>query len=343
MRSLATLPTLPAASQPLTPAVAARTPARTSAAVRVTGLIVPALLLVLVAMLVSARSAYAASGDLAWQRNVTGPNNAASFSALSAAPKGGVFASGWVTNASGDFLATRYAAGGAQSWLRSLDFTLHAYDSVHAAASDRFGDLILAGQVDYPSATQSEAVVKYGPGGARLWTRSIKDTTAGQNTHVVADAAGNIYVETTVTTGGLILVKYSPSGVKRWVRTYRGSGDTQARAIAVDGAGNVYLAGFSYTPDYQVRHPGAQVWQQRSPRLGPRLEGRGQRRRPGLGARRHGQGRRLRGGLHDGDGDRRGCRRHQVPAERKLGLGPLVFESGRVRRRVQLDRAGGQR
>ena len=230
---------LSARSGPTTSAFAVLTPA------------LVACLIVLVTSLALAPLARAASGDLAWQRDVTGPNNEAAFTALSAAPRGGVFASGWVTDATGDFLATRYSPAGVRSWLRSLDFTLHAYDSVHAAASDRFGNLIVAGQVDYMSLSQAEAIVKYRPGGGRAWTRYIKDSLAGQQTQVVADTGGNVFVVTTVSTGGVALVKYSSSGVRRWTRTYVGSGDTQARAIGVDGAGDVYLAGFSFTTTSQ--------------------------------------------------------------------------------------------
>ena len=111
-------------------------------------------------------TASAASGDLAWQRHVVGPNNgSASFTAMVPAPAGGVFAAGGMFDPTSDFLAIRYTAGGKRSWLRSLDFSLHAFDSVRAAASDRRGDLIVAGQVNYLSPSQVEAIVKYGPGG----------------------------------------------------------------------------------------------------------------------------------------------------------------------------------
>lgn len=203
---------------------------------------------VVVAILALAPAAHAASGDLVWQRQVVGPSNgAAAFTALVPAPGGGVYPAGWIFNATGDMLAARYSAGGQRLWLRSLDFSLHAYDSVHAAASDRKGDLIVVGQVDYPSGSESEAIVKYGPGGGLKWVRHYDDPSAGQDTQVTTDAHGNVYVTTLGATNDIVLLKYSPSGTRRWLRTYTGPVNEQPQGIAVDGPGNVYVTGLTYS------------------------------------------------------------------------------------------------
>ena len=201
-----------------------------------------------IALLAVVPAARAASGDRAWRRQVVGLNNgSAAFAAAVAAPKGGVYAAGWVFNATGDVLAARYTPGGKRSWLRPLDFSLHAYDAAEAAASDRRGDLIVAGQVDYPSATQAEAIVKFGPSGKRQWTRYFHDTGAGQGTQVAADALGNVYVSTGTVTSDLALIKYSASGVRRWVRRYAQPGQDQPTGLALDSAGNVYVTGYSFS------------------------------------------------------------------------------------------------
>ncbi len=201
-----------------------------------------------IAFLTIIPTASAASGDLAWRRQVVGPSNgSAAFTAAVAAPKGGVYAAGWIFNATGDYLATRYGAAGGRSWLRSLDFSLHAYDVVTAATSDRRGDLILAGEVNYPSPSQAEAIVKYGPGGHLTWIRYFNDPVAGQSAQLAADSRGNVYVTTRTSTNEIAVIKYSPSGARRWVRRYGGPGDTQPRGIAVDAAGNVYVTGFRFS------------------------------------------------------------------------------------------------
>ncbi|HMK91707.1 MAG TPA: SBBP repeat-containing protein [Thermoleophilia bacterium] len=201
------------------------------------------------ALTVLAPDARAASGHLAWIRQVSGTTGA-EFRAVVAAPAGGVFVAGTQYNATGDMLAGRYATGGRRRWLRHLDFSLHLNDFGDAAASDRTGDLVVAGEVDYMSTTQSEAIVKYGPGGKRLWTRHFNDALAGQLTEVAIDGRGNVYVATRTASSDIALLKYSSSGVRRWLRTYAGpgGGDDGPADVALDRAGNVYVAGWTYSP-----------------------------------------------------------------------------------------------
>ena len=207
-----------------------------------------AALAAVVLFLAVAPAARAASGDLAWRRLVVGPSNgSAAYLAAAAAPKGGVYAAGYVFNATGDFLADRYTANGRRLWLRSLDFSLHAYDAVRAATTDRRGDLVVAGQVDYPSPSQAEAIVEYGPGGKLKWVRYFRDTGAGQATQLATDARGDVYVATSTVSNDIALIKYSSSGSRRWVRRYAQPGDDQPRGVAVDAAGNVYVTGFSFS------------------------------------------------------------------------------------------------
>jgi hypothetical protein len=221
---------------------------RTASLVRVAGFACAAAVAA-VALLAVVPAAHAASGDLAWRRQVVGPNNgSAAFEALTGAPKGGAYAAGYIFDATGDMLATRFAVGGKRLWLRSPDFPTHAYDVADAATTDRVGDLIVAGEVNYPSLSQEEAIVKYGPTGKHRWTRYYNDSHAGQGTELVTDARGNVYVTTSTASQDIVLIKYSPAGTRRWVRSYAGPGDDAPQAIAVDAAGNVYLTGYSYLP-----------------------------------------------------------------------------------------------
>ena len=93
------------------------------------------------------------------------------------------------------------------------------------------------------------AVVKYSPGGQRMWLRVYDDpATTNESSNVVAtDAAGNVYVAANGDVGSnflITLIKYSPSGVRRWVRHYRGGGmGSSASGIGLDTSGNVYLTG----------------------------------------------------------------------------------------------------
>lgn len=212
-------------------------------AARLAGLAVATILLLVAA----APAAHAASGSLAWQRSVAGPNNAfASFNALVAAPAGGVYVAGGVFEPNSDFLTARYTPAGKRPWLRTLDFSSHIFDAVRGAASDRRGDVFVAGQVNYPSASQVEAIVNYSPAGKREWTRFYSDSIAGQGNELAADASGNVYLTSRTASEDIVLIKYSPGGARRWVRTYAQPGDDQPTAIATDATGNVYLTGFSF-------------------------------------------------------------------------------------------------
>jgi len=219
---------------------------RSAAAPRTAALV--AFAIVTVVLLTAVPAALAASGQLAWHREVVGPSSGAAYEAAASAPRGGVYAAGYIFNATGDFLTTRYAPAGGRAWLRSLDFSQHIYDAVQGMTTDRKGDVIVAGQVDYPSLSQSEAIAKYGPGGHLQWVRYYHDSIAGEGNVLATDARGNIYVTTRTASGDIALLKYSPSGTRRWLRIYVGpGGNDQPRGIATDAAGNVYVTGSSFS------------------------------------------------------------------------------------------------
>jgi Beta-propeller repeat len=206
-------------------------------------------LLVLVGLAI-APAASAASGDIAWQRAYSGGNDDL-FTALARAPHGGVYVVGSTITSNYDILAGHYDAAGQRIFIRTFNGPLDSPDFGQAAASDPFGNLIVAGYVNYLN-PQLATVIKYGPGGKRKWVRFYDDPQGGaeQFTSVATDTAGNIYAagfRISQTTGyDIIMVKYSPAGVFRWVRRYAQPGDAQPSGIALDGSGNVYLTGSNF-------------------------------------------------------------------------------------------------
>jgi hypothetical protein len=208
-----------------------------------------------------AARAEAASGDLAWQRAYNGTGDDDDFWAgVARAPKGGAYVAGSVRPDAGagvvnyDFAVARYAAGGTRRWLRTFDGPAGHHDIAMNVASDRFGNVVVVGYVNYLALQpQIAAVVKYDAQGKRRWAR-FYDAPNGSSEiagEVAIDAAGNVYVAGEYSTPGsdtdAFLARYSPSGARKWVRSYSGPGQDQIRDIAVDDRGNVYLTGVTYT------------------------------------------------------------------------------------------------
>jgi len=240
-------------------------------------------LAVVASLLVTAR-AEAASGDLAWQRayNATA-NDDDYWVGVAGAPKGGAYVAGSVRRDAGgmpvhyDFAVARYAAGGTRQWLRTFDGPARYQDIAMDIASDRYGNVVVVGYVNYLAlAPQLAAVVKYNAQGQRRWAR-FYDAPNGSSEiadKAATDAAGNVYVAGEYSTPGsgadVFLAKYSSSGVRKWVRSYSGAGQDRIHDMAIDGRGNVYLTGFTYrdATDYDMltlkyRPNGTRSWARR--------------------------------------------------------------------------------
>lgn len=245
------------------------------------------LVLVVAALAVSlgaATRAEAASGDLAWQRAYNGTGDDDDFWAgVARAPKGGAYVAGSVRPEAGgatvhyDLAVARYAAGGARRWLRTFDGPGGYQDIARGVASDRFGNVVVVGYVNYLALQpQLAAVVKYNAKGQRRWALfyDARGGSAEIAAEAAIDAAGNVYVAGEYSTPGsgtdVFLAKYSPAGARKWVRSYSGAGQDQIRDIAVDQRGNVYLTGVTYraTTDFDMltlkyRPDGRRSWVRR--------------------------------------------------------------------------------
>lgn len=204
----------------------------------------------------TAHAAFAASGDLAWQRIYNDPANGSDwFQAAAPAPNGGIYVAGAVFTAHGDILVARYDATGRRRWLHTRNGSADVNDAAFATVADRRGNLIVAGFVN-AGVKAAAAVIKYGPGGQLKWARTFDDpASTGEAASIAAiDRAGNVYVAGYANNGtsgydsDIILIKYSPTGVRRWVRRYTGPGNNtdMPNDIACDAAGNVYVTGSSY-------------------------------------------------------------------------------------------------
>ena len=223
-----------------------------------TGLL--ALVLTALAAVITAPPASAAGGDLLWAKRYGTAVRPAWTLAVAAAPHGAVCVAGDRIGPTGvHMVLLRYRANGRRTWVRQYGATRSGEEFSAAVACDRRGNVVVAGYAERGLNDWDIVVIKYSPGGKRLWLRRYTGGAGGDAdaTAVAVDRYGNVYVTGTVKKPGgdtkVVTVKYSPSGKRRWTAV-RGSevlgggfalpgvGFTVAGS-ALDTYGNVYVCG----------------------------------------------------------------------------------------------------
>ncbi len=107
-------------------------------------------------------------------------------------------------------------------------------------------------------------VVKLGPDGSHVWSKSYGDSNAQSGAAIAVDEAGNVLLTGSfsgaVNFGGGTLgaigsdafaLKLGPDGAHRWSHRHGDQSAQTGRGIAADSAGNVFVAGsFSGAADF---------------------------------------------------------------------------------------------
>lgn len=166
---------------------------------------------------------------------------------------GNVIVTGFAKNTgtSYDFVTIKYTPDGNTVWTNTYNRSSSSPDYAKALAADANSNVIVAGY-GYIAATGYDGIiVKYAPGGSRLWTAVYNYSAASDDRFydVATDANGNIYAVGRSNDDAL-LVKYTPDGSLAWTRTCRGSKyyDSYYNSfyqLAVDANGDVYACGES--------------------------------------------------------------------------------------------------
>ena len=219
-----------------------------------------AVVLTALAMALLTPPAGAAGGDLVWAKRYGTAARRASAVAVAAAPGGAVCLVGQRVNAGGvHMVVLRYRADGRRSWARLYGATRPGEEFAAAIATDRRGNVIVAGSVEAGPGDWDIVVIKYQAGGKRLWLRRYAGA-GGADVHAAAlavDRNGNAYVTGTSRKPGgdskVVAIKYTPTGQRRWV-ALRGPGvlgggfvlpgvDFEVSDMTLDGYGHVYICG----------------------------------------------------------------------------------------------------
>jgi PKD repeat protein len=166
-----------------------------------------------------------------------------------------------------DAFVAKYSPTGAVLWLNA--FGGADPDTAESVAFDPAGNVVVVGSfsrsVSFGGPTLTSRggsdifVVKYGPTGAHLWSRSYGDTLNDTAYGVAVDGSGNPvltgYFTGTVNFGAgtcsvpfttdtdVYLLKMNGSGTPTWVRCFFNTAAEFGYAVATDAAGAVYLTG----------------------------------------------------------------------------------------------------
>jgi hypothetical protein len=207
-------------------------------------------LFAILALLIVAPAARAASGDLVWQRAYS--DNATSidfFTALAPAPAGGVFVVGTVAGDTSAMVAARYDIDGQLLWRHTLTPGVSHNEAV-SALSDRKGDLIVGGYALSATAQLEPTIIEYGPNGKVRWTRVDKaQATNTDSLSLAIGPRGDLFAAVSEQRSGsndIVITRYAPSGKRRWTRLYASADTNYETGMVLDAAGNVYVTGTDY-------------------------------------------------------------------------------------------------
>ena len=174
------------------------------------------------------------SGDLTWQKAVSGEATGWSSSSFAVAPSGNVYVGGSY-NTSGLIYKgalVKLNSSGVIQWSRADDSVEVAY----RVSLDSSENVYFAGLVQGPGANR---VVKYNSSGTLQWIRSVSSPDFITNSAVTADSSGNVYWSHRIETDSTLLQKLDTSGTLVWSRELP---ITTVPTLKTDSAGNLYVA-----------------------------------------------------------------------------------------------------
>ncbi len=171
-----------------------------------------------------------------------------------------------------DAFLVKFNSNGIRQW--GTYYGGSGWDFVHSTATDRIGNVYLAGltpsttaiattgshQSSYNGGDRDAFLVKFNSNGIRQWGTYYGGGGNDFGYFIATDGIGNVYLAgyTSSTTaiattgshqsshgerGDAFLVKFNSSGVRQWGTYYGGSDYDAGWTIAINGSGNVYLAG----------------------------------------------------------------------------------------------------
>ena len=152
-----------------------------------------------------------------------------------------------------DFGTVKYDALGKELWASYFNGNGDDKDAANAIVVDQAGNVIIAGESEFPLGATDFGTVKYNSEGSMDWSTHYDGNNFDEAKAVVVDDLGNVYVtgesKSLLGPTDFSTVKYDKDGTEQWAATFNGQDDLvdEAVAIAVDKNGNVYVTGESYS------------------------------------------------------------------------------------------------
>ena len=212
--------------------------------------------LVIVAALVALAAALAtappaAAERVGWQQVFDGRlHGGDAFTAVAAAPDGGVYAAGYAAVSSAnrsDMLLVRYAPSGGRSWVRQWNGPASGSDQCWDVARDGRGGLYLVGRT--AGRGGDAAILRYSSDGRLTWSRRF-DTGSGwqDDARLARGVAGGdgVYVVVESWSGTAYrtrVLRYSGKGARLWTASL--SPGTRVSDAATDAGDGLYLCGWA--------------------------------------------------------------------------------------------------
>jgi Beta-propeller repeat len=204
--------------------------------------------------------AFADGETVEWIRQV-GTNRIDYVSGVSADSIGNIYVSGWTDNVAGQenggrykLTLTKYSIAGDLLWSRRFDDAALATSNLSSSgvAADRFGNVVIAGNITNHFFQSDAYLVGYDGAGNLSWTRSFGTASDDSIRGIATDGEGSFYVAGS--TGGNLgganldgwdafIAKYDAAGNEIWTRQFGTPKPDDAFAVTTDRLGNVYIAG----------------------------------------------------------------------------------------------------
>lgn len=217
-------------------------------------------LLLIGILLMSIGTAYAADGDVLWEREYNSGRwdyahaiTVDSFNNVIVTGKSQVAGSTYC------YYTIKYSPNGTVLWER--EYCEGTINRAFAVATDRFGNVIVTGLKKYAHTSRFYYTIKYSPNGNILWTREhdsgIDDAAYG----VAVDSFNNIIV-TGSANNNYYTIKYSPNGDVVWTREHDSGSTDEAYGVAVDSFNNIIVTGRSNNNYYTIKYGpnGNKIW-----------------------------------------------------------------------------------